>query len=169
MEGKSILKLGLGALMVGITVYVISYVGKQAKIIVGTVIEFAGVSINKITFQNVFLTLFFKVLNKSDIGFTVQNQSWKVYINNELIKELVNPNKIKVLPHSDTRLPIYLNFTVVEALKLGITQFPSLSDIDNRKQTIIKISGVITVGTSVLEMKKIPIEFQDNMQNFFGS
>ena len=160
------LKLGLGALMIGLAGYVIVYVGKQAKILVGTVIEFAGLKINKFTLQNVFLTLFFKVLNKSDIGFTIQNQSWKIYLKDELIKELVNPNQIKVLPHSDTRLPIYLNFTIAEALKLGITQFNLIQNEGDRKKTIIKIVGVITVGTSVIEFKKIPIEFQDTLQNF---
>ena len=160
------LKLGIGALMIGLAGYVVVYVGKQAKILVGTVIEFAGLKINKFTLQNVFLTLFFKVLNKSDIGFTIQNQSWKIYLKGELIKELVNPNQIKVLPHSDTRLPIYLNFTIAEALTLGLTQFNLIQNEDDRAKTKIKIVGVITVGTSVIEFKKIPIEIEDTLQNF---
>ena len=160
------LKLGIGALMIGLAGYVVVYVGKQAKILVGTVIEFAGLKINKFTLQNVFLTLFFKVLNKSDIGFTIQNQSWKIYLKGELIKELVNPNQIKVLPHSDTRLPIYLNFTIAEALTLGLTQFNLIQNEGDRAKTKIKIVGVITVGTSVIEFKKIPIEIEDTLQNF---
>ena len=44
---KGMLKLGIGALMIGLAGYVVVYVGKQAKILVGTVIEFAGLKINK--------------------------------------------------------------------------------------------------------------------------
>lgn len=170
MNKTKMLKYGLGALMVGLSAYVIAYLGKQIKLIVGTVIEYAGVSIDKVTLQNIFLTLFFKIENQSDIAFTVQNQVWKVYIENKLVKELTNPNQVEVLPHSDTRLPIYLNFTLAEALELGLTQFNNLKDKDKRQKTKVKISGEVTVGTSVFELKKIPIEWEDNLQNFlFGA
>ena len=169
MSKTKYLKYGLGAFMIGLSAYVIAYVGKQAKLIVGTVIEYAGVSVSQLSLQNVALTLFFKVINNSDIKFTVQNQTWKFYIDNNLVKELTNPNKVDVMPHSDTRLPIYLNFSLAEALELGIANFGNVKSEEERKQTKVKISGVVTVGTSIFEVKKIPIEWEDNLQNFmFG-
>ena len=169
MDNSRIIKYGLGALMIGLTGYVVAYVGKQAKILVGTVIEYAGVQISKITLQNVAITLFFKVINKSDIGFTVQKQVWKFYIDNKLIKELTNPNKVKVEPHSDSRLPIYMNFSLAEALELGLANFGSVKNEEERKKTKVKVSGVITVGTSVFELKELPIEWEDNLENFLFS
>lgn len=167
MTNQVKIKWGLGILMVGISVFTVNYLMKQIRLLVNTVFEFSGITVNRISTKEINLTLWWKVVNKSDIAFTISNQVFDVYLDGVFIKKVGNAIPTEIRAKATARIPTYIVFTPKELLKLGVSNFGSLISKETRDKLKLKVVGNITVQTSVFRVKDFPITYEDKLGNMF--
>ena len=119
IEKSTKIKWGLAVVMVGLSVFVVNYLAKQVRMLVNTTFDMSGTAINKISLKEINITLWWKVENKSDIGFTISNQVYDVYLDGKLAKRVGNAPEIKIYPHSVARIPTHVVLTWKELFKIG--------------------------------------------------
>jgi LEA14-like dessication related protein len=159
------LKWILGAVMVGSLAFAVDYLGKQVRKMVNLSFGMAGVRIDEINLKNVRMTMFFYIINPSDIGVSVKEQNYDVLLNGQYIKTVGNENKVYIAPHSDTRIPIYVSFTPKEAAKVIGSNWSSLTTKEGRNKLDVEVKGTMTISTELFSVRKIPFEFKDDLQS----
>jgi LEA14-like dessication related protein len=159
------IKWGLGAVMVGLLGFTVHYVMKQIQLLVNTEFTSVGTQINKINFSEINITLWWKVVNKSDIGLTLTNQIYDVYLNGKFVKKVGSSIPVTISPHADTRIPTYVVFTPKELLKVGFLNFANLLTKEGRSKTVMEVKGSIDMKTSVFSVKNFPFEYADDMES----
>lgn len=164
MQKSTAIKWGLGAIMVGLLGYTVHYVMKQIQLLVNTEFDMVGTQVNKIGLKEINLTIWWKVVNKSDIGITLTNQIYDVYLDGKFVKKVGSSIPITIAPHADTRLPTYVVFTPQELVKVGIMNFANLMSKEGRLKTIMEVKGRIDLKTDVFAVKNFPFDYADNME-----
>ena len=165
MEKSTITRLGIGAVMIGVFGYTLNYLLKQVRLLVNTEFEFSRVKINTISFDKISITLFWKVVNKSDIGFVVSNQDFDIYLNGKFLKKVGYTSPVKVNSKSTTYIPTYIVFEPKELANIGIENAVLFANKENWKKLNLLVKGNFTVKTSIAEVKKFPFEFEDSIYN----
>jgi LEA14-like dessication related protein len=128
----------------------------------------SGTAINNISFQEISITLWWKVENKSDIAFNISNQVYDVYLNGKLAKRIGNAPEIKVYPHSVARIPTNVVLNPKELLEIGIANIDSFLSKEKRNKITLEVIGNLTLKTSIFKMKDFPIEFKDTIGNIMN-
>lgn len=158
------LKWGLGLAMVGILGFTIHYLMKQIRLLVDTDFELAGTKINKLSLKEINLTLWWKIINKSDITVSVSEQNYDLFLNGQFVKRVGYQESVQIHPRSDNRVPTVVSFTPKEAIKVGVSNFTSLLTKAGRSRLNLEVVGSMDIKTSIFELKKFPFEFKDNLQ-----
>jgi LEA14-like dessication related protein len=159
------LKWVLGAVMIGTLAFAVDYLGKQVRKMVNLSFGLAGGRIDSISLKEVRMTIFFYIKNPSDIGVSVKDQAYDVLLNGEYIKTVGNENKVYIAPHSDTRIPILVNFTPKEAAKVVGSNWSSLTSKEGRKKIMVDVKGTMAISTDLFTVRRIPFEFRDDLQS----
>ena len=165
MEKVTKIKIGLGLVMVGLAGFTVNYLMKQVKLLVNTVFELSGAHIDKISLKEISMTIWWRVVNPSDIGFTVSNQTFDIFLNGKFIKKVGNAIPVKINARSDVRIPTYIVFTPKELLTIGIQNFASLANKEGREKLRLKVTGNLTIKTSIFKLKEFPVNFEDSIGN----
>jgi len=169
MEKATKIKWGLAVVMVGLSAFVVNYLAKQVKLLVNTTFAMSGVAINNISFKEISLTLWWKVENKSDIGFVISNQVYDIYLNGNFAKKVGNAPEIKVMPHSVARIPTNIVLTPKELFNIAKINIGAFLDKKKRSKITLEVIGNLTLKTSVFSIKDFPVEYKDtfgNMANY---
>ena len=165
MEKSTIQRIGIGAVMIGVFGYTLNYLLKQVRLLVNTVFEFSGVKVNSISLQQISITLWWKVVNKSDISFTVSNQDYDIYLNDTFVQKVGYTAPVEVKSKSTTFLPTYIVFEPKDLKNIGIANAILFTNKENWKDLNLLCKGTFTIKTSIAEVKKFPFEFEDNIHN----
>lgn len=168
LDKLSKIKIGLGVFMIGLTAYTINFIMKQVRLLTNTRFEMVGTSLNKLSLDEINITIWWKVTNLSDFTFTIKNQAYDIFINDTFIKKVGSAQSVEVLAKGTTRLPTYIVFTPKELIALGITNYKNLSTEEGRAKLKLKVKGDFTIGTSLFNVKKIPFEFKDSIKNIMN-
>ena len=165
MEKITLQKIGIGAVMIAVFGYTLNYVLTQVRKLVNTVFEFSGTRINIISFEKISITLWWKVVNKSDISFVVSNQDFDIYLNDKFIKKVGYTSPVEVKGNSTTYIPTYIVFEPKELKNIGLANAILFTNKENWKNLNLLCKGNFTVKTSIFEVKKFPFEFEDTIYN----
>ncbi len=168
LDKLSKIKLGLGVLMVGVTAYVLNYLMKQLRLLTNTRFEMVGTNVTKVSMTEVVITLWWKVVNLSDISFVVQNQQYDIYLNDKFIKKVGYAEPIEVLAKGTSRIPTLISFTPKEAIQVGLDNLGGFVTEEGRKKLKLKVVGDFTIKTKIFTAKKIPYEFTDSIENIMN-
>lgn len=161
-------KLGLGVLLVGLTALTLNYVMKQVRLLVNTKFDFDGVTLSKLSIYNISITLWWKVRNYSDFTFTIENQVYDIFINDEFIKKVGMSDSIDILSKGDSRIPTYVSIDTSELLDVGLKNIQDLIVKENRKNIKLKVVGYFTIKASIFSFKKIPFEFEKTLDSIMN-
>ena len=148
MDKGLITRIGIGAVMIGVFGYTLNYLLKQVRKLVNTEFIFSGTRINSIALDKISITLWWKVVNKSEISFKVSNQDYDVYLNGQYLKKVGYTSPIEVKSNSTSYIPTYVVF--------------------EPKDLNLLVKGTFTVKTEVFEVKKFPFEFEDTIHNIYN-
>lgn len=159
------LKWVLGGVMVGTLALAVNYLGKQVRKMVNLSFGLAGMRVDSISLKDVNLTIFFYIINPSDIGVSVVDQTYDILLNGEYIKTVGNPDKVYIAPNSDTRIPVFVSFTPKEAAKVIGSNWSSLTTKEGRRQLRVRVAGTMAIKTELFTIRKIPFEFSDDLQS----
>ena len=163
MDKATITKVGIGAVMIGVLSYTIGYLFKQIRYLVNTDFKFVGTSINNISIDKISITIWWEVVNKSDISFTISNQEYDIYINGSYIKKVGYSSPVIIKPKEKSKIPTYVVLTLQDLKKIGLINIVSLLTKEGRDSLNLTVKGKFTVKTSIVEVKRFPFEFEDSI------
>lgn len=104
---------GLGVVSIALAIGYLQY-----KKIMNYVLKFKSVKIKKINEKIVDFDLFLFFTNKSDAKFTISEQEYKVYLNDQYVTKLVNSANAIILPKSDSVVGVNVTFQPKEVLDI---------------------------------------------------
>jgi LEA14-like dessication related protein len=168
MDNAKKIKWILGLTMVGIAGVTVNYLMKQVRLLVNTEFTMVGTRINKISLKEINITLWWKVVNKSDISITISEQVYNVYLNDKLVNVINTIQPIVIAPHADTRIPTNIIFTPKDVAKIGISSLASFITKEGREKLNLQVKGTMDLQTSIFKVKKFPIEFEDTIENIMN-
>lgn len=162
------IKHGLGVVVIGLLAFTTHYLMKQIRLLVNTDFDMSGTQINKLSFKEISITLWWKVVNKSDISITVSDQVYDIYLNGKFVKKVGNAMEVEIKPHSTTRIPTYVVFNPKELLNIGFDNMGKFLTKQGRESLMLQVQGSMTVKTSVFTVKKFPFEFKDDVESIYN-
>lgn len=104
---------GLGVVSIALAIGYLQY-----KKIMNYVLKFKSVKIKKINEKIIDFDLFLFFTNKSDAKFTISEQEYKVYLNDQYVTKLVNSANTIILPKSDSLVGVNVTFQPKEVLDI---------------------------------------------------
>lgn len=104
---------GLGVVSIALAIGYLQY-----KKIMNYVLKFKSVKIKKINEKIIDFDLFLFFTNKSDAKFTISEQEYKVYLNDQYVTKLVNSANTIILPKSDSVVGVNVTFQPKEVLDI---------------------------------------------------
>jgi len=110
---KKILAL-TGALVLGTAVF---FVVRQYRKLMQYRLGVKGLKIRNISATNVLFDLYLTFSNDSDIGFTIKNQYYEVYLNGKYISKLTNAMPVAVNPKATSTIPVVVNLNPADISK----------------------------------------------------
>jgi LEA14-like dessication related protein len=134
----------------------VSYFNRQMDLLREACYTMAGVIINEITFDNVSFTMMLAISNKSDIDFTVTNQSYNVYVNDMLVATIDKEENIKVLARGRSTVNINVAFNPMDLLSRGMQNIASL--LKNKNNMIIEIKGYLSLSAGAVSIKDYQVD-----------
>lgn len=168
MIGNSTVKWGLGAIMVGVFGVALTYIMQQVKKLANTEWSLVGTEVKKISFNEINIILWWRVLNASDFSFEVSNQVFDVYLNGTFIKKIGFSPIIKIPTNSDSRIPTYVSISPKELLSKSTNFLDLLVSQQGRSKLFLEVKGTMDLTIDGLPIKKIPFAFKDSIQNIMN-
>ena len=165
IDKVSALKWGLGFILIGLSAYTVNYVMKQIRLLAKTKFDVVGTALNKISSKEISITLWWKVVNSSDISFVVKNQVYDIYLNDRFVKKVGYADPVEVLANGTSRIPTYISVSPKELLNIGLMNIGDLATKEGREKTKLKVVGSFVLETSIKISKKIPFEYSDTLGN----
>jgi LEA14-like dessication related protein len=159
MKNKGLIVYGGAVLLVaGVGIYLY----KQYSLLMDGFINgfkvISGAIIKKLSANEISFTLIYKVTNKGDLGVTVTNQKYSVYINNTQVSTITNSQPLKIKGGSTTSFPLNVDINPQEDLSKVLNLDTLLMGISNKNSIVFKISGVFSFSAGILKLKDFPFE-----------
>lgn len=138
------------------TIALIAYLKRQVNLLKDACYTISGGIIHNISLSNVKMTLFFKIVNESDITINVSNMVFNIYVNNMFITKIEKPDAQTIFSKSDTIVKLDFEFNPKDLLRAGITNIqPILFD---KEKLVISIKGNFTAKTGIVKLNNYPID-----------
>lgn len=150
-------KLRNGLIFGGIAiagVVLFAYLKKQYNLLYNACYTIAGGVIHSLGLDKVKLTLFFKIVNESDINVEVSNMDFNIYVNNMFVTKILKSEPQTLKSNSDTIIKLDVEFVPADLLRAGLSSIePILYD---KEKLIITTKGSLSVKAGFIKLKKFP-------------
>lgn len=140
--------------------YVVAALVNQAKLASDTSIEYAGYQVIGISASRVRVRLDLRVQNKSALGFSIFNQAYEVFVNNQKVADVSEWNKAYVPAKGSSVVSLLVEFNPKEAIPTLWQQL-----ITNLGSATVRLKGKISVRTGIL-FGRIPVDETFVLKNF---
>ncbi len=142
--------------VIGATIGVIGYLKKEFDRLENACYTISGGVIHALGLNNVKITLFFKIVNKSDISIEISNAVFNVYVNKMFVSKVLKSNKQLLKAGGETILMVDVEFNPQDLLKVGINNIaPLLTDKD---KLVIGIKGSFDAVAGMVKLKSFPFD-----------
>lgn len=147
---------------VGIAAYAVIRLANQAALLSKTCFKPSGFVPTTLTLNDADINIKLDFKNKSNIEYYLKNQAYNVYINDQFVGSIANPNRIPIAPATDTSAtisPVWLNLKFNPAQVLNISWTSLLGLITNGGDVKVQIKGIAKViGKSGLFRYNYPVD-----------
>ncbi len=135
---------------------VIGYLKQEFERLENACYTISGGVIHALGLNNVKITLFFKIVNKSDISVEISNAIFNIYVNKMFVSKVIKSEKQVLKSGGETILMIDVEFNPQDLLKAGINNIsPLLVDKD---KLIITTKGSFDAIAGAIKLKSFPFE-----------
>ena len=142
--------------ILAVTTGVVIYLTRQFKLLADSCYSFAGAVLHNISADDVKMTIFFKVVNKSDLSVKIENIIFNIYVNNLFVTKIYKKEKQKLLSNSSKVYQLDVQFSPKELLRSGIANIaPLLAD---RDKLVITVKGTFDAESGILRVNKQEFE-----------
>ena len=149
-------KVGIfGGIALGL-IMLSSYFNRQKRLLMDACYTMAGAIINEISTETVSFTMILNIANKSDIDFSVSNQSYNVYVNGMLVAKIDKEEVIKVLARGRSTVNINVSFNPQDLLKQRMQNIANL--IRSKNNMIIEIKGYLSLQAGAISVRDYQVD-----------
>jgi len=151
------LKYGLiiGALIVA-GLGSLAYLKKQFNLIKDSCYTISGGIIHTLGLTNIKMTIFFKIVNESDITIKLSDMIFNIYVNNIFVTKISKPEEQVIFSKNEAIIQLEVQFNPVDLLKAGIKNIQSI--IYDKEKLIINIKGTFSAKTGGVKLRNFPID-----------
>lgn len=105
---------------IGIVSLTAAFAYLQYKKIMNYAITLKSIKVKKVALNIIDFDIFLNFLNKSDLLFTIENQTYNIYINNVFVTKIENLNPVTIQKTSSSIIPLNISINPQQVLdKLG--------------------------------------------------
>jgi len=157
MEMTPKLRNGLiiGGLLVATTALIV-YFKKQMNLLYDACYTISGGVVHSLTLSSVKMTLFFKVVNESDLTIQISDAVFNIYVNNMFVTKILKPDSQTLYSKSDAIIKIDFEFNPKDLLRAGLTNIEPI--IYDKEKLVIGIKGSLSAKTGIVKLSKFPID-----------
>lgn len=138
------------------TIGVIAYFKRQYNLIADACYTISGGVVHALSLSNVKITLFFKIVNESDITIEVSNLSTNIYVNKMFVTKINKPDMQILYSKSDAIIKLDFEFNPKDLLRAGLTNIESI--IYDKEKLVIGLKGTFSAKTGIVKLKNFPFE-----------
>jgi len=124
---------------VGLTAYGISWLIKQQGMLEKTCFKAKGFVPVRLTINSADVNVKFKMKNESKVGYYLKNQIYNVYINDQFVGVIKNPNKLYIVPEKSTDVWLNVKFNPLQVANISRDTLKNL--IANNSDVKVQIKG----------------------------
>jgi LEA14-like dessication related protein len=150
-------KLRNGLIIGGLAVAgiaLIAYFKKQIDLLKNACYTISGGVIHSLGLDKVKMTLFFKIVNESDITIQISDMDFNIYVNNMFVTKIVKNEPQTVYSQSDAIIKLDVEFNPADLLRAGLSSIePILYD---KEKLIITTKGNLSIKSGIFKLKKFP-------------
>lgn len=162
------IKISLGVFVIGLTALTLNFILKNIRKLVHLKFAFKGTDVNAINLKELSLTMKWLVENPSDLNFIIKNQVYDIYLNDTFVRKVGSSQETDIYGRGTSIIPTNIYITTKEVLKLGVDNIAGFLTEEGRKKTKLKVVGSFDIKTPLFTLRKLPIEFQDTIQNIIN-
>lgn len=145
----------IGGLVVA-AITLIAYFKRQFNLLYNACYTISGGVIHSLGLDKVKITLFFKIVNESDLTIEISNMNFNVYVNNMFISKVVKPEAQMLYSKSDATIKVGFEFNPQDLLRAGLSNIEPIL-YDNEK-LVITTKGYFSAKTGGITLKNFPFE-----------
>lgn len=145
----------IGGLAVA-TIGVMMYFKRQFTLLSNACYTIAGGVVHSLGLDSVKITLFFKVVNESDLTIEISDMVFNIYVNKMFVTKVLKPDAQTLYSKSDTIIKLDFEFSPKDLLRAGITNIePILFD---KEKLVVEIKGTYSAKTGVVKLRNFPFD-----------
>lgn len=145
----------IGGLLVATTALVL-YFRRQINLLYNACYTISGGIIHSLGLDKVKMTLFFKIVNESDLSIEISNMNFNIYVNGMFISKIVKPEMQMLYSQSSATIKLDFEFNPKDLLRAGLTNIEPIL-YDNEK-LVITTKGFFSAKTGGISLKNFPFE-----------
>jgi LEA14-like dessication related protein len=146
---------GLALAIIGIGIYF----KRQYNLLYNACYTIAGGVVHNLGLNNVKITLFWKIVNESDLTIEISDMVFGIYVNKMFVSKILKPEKQILYSKSDAIIKLDFEFNPKDLLHAGLTNIePILYD---KEKLVITTKGTFSAKTGIVKLKEFP--FEDNI------
>jgi len=134
---------------VGLTAYGISWLIKQQAMLEKTCMKPSGFVPNKLSINNADINIKFKMKNKSTLGYYLKNQVYNVYINEQFVSVIRNPNRLYIVPEKSTDVWLNVKFNPLQVANISWDTLKDLIANNSDVKVQLKGSAKVVAGNGL--------------------
>ena len=153
MDWKKALIVG-GLLTAAAGLYV--YFKRQFQILYDSCYTITGGVVHSLGIDKVKISLFFKIVNKSDLTITVSNMNFNIYVNTMFVTNIKRVEPVTIYSKSEEIIKLDFEFNPKDLLKAGISNIqPILFD---KEKLVITTKGTFTAETGIVKLNNFKFD-----------
>lgn len=134
----------------------IAYFKRQYNLLLNACYTISGGVVHSLGLDNVKITLFFKIVNESDLTIEISDMMFNIYVNKMFITKMLKPDKQVLYSKSDAVVKLDFEFNPKDLLRAGLTNIePILYD---KEKLVINIKGTFSAKTDIVKMRNFPFD-----------
>lgn len=153
-------KLRNGLIFGGLAIAAISlyaYFKRQYNLLYNSCYAITGGVIHSLGLDKVKISLFFKIVNESDLTIEISNMDFNIYVNNMFVTKIVKNPPQTLLSKSDAVIKLDVEFNPADLLRAGLSSIePILYD---KEKLVITTKGTFSAKTGIVTLKKFPFSY----------
>ena len=135
---------------------ILAYFKRQYDLIYNACYTIAGGVVHTLGLNSVKITLFFKVVNESDITIEISDMIFNIYVNKMFVTKVLKPDVQMLYSKSNAIIKIDFEFNPKDLLRAGLTNIESI--LYDKDKLIITTNGTFSAKTGILKLRDFPFE-----------
>lgn len=135
---------------------IIVYFKKQYDLLLNACYTISGGIIHTLGLDNVRITLFFKIVNESDLTITVSDMNFDIFVNNMFVTKIKKSEKQTLYSKSEAVIKLEFEFNPKDLLRAGLSSIQPI--LQDQEKLVITTKGYFSAKAGILNLKKVPFE-----------